>query len=75
MIQRIAGEMLFFSIQAAKVVFLLPRGSCRFSPTCSEYAREAVQNMAPQEAALAIVRRILRCHPFSRGGVDPVQKR
>ncbi len=50
---------------------LLPP-ACRFTPTCSEYAREAVlRHGLPHGLALA-ARRLLRCHPFHAGGHDPV---
>jgi putative membrane protein insertion efficiency factor len=49
----------------------LPR-ACRFHPSCGDYAREAVAlHGAPRGAWLA-ARRVLRCHPFDPGGVDPV---
>jgi hypothetical protein len=50
---------------------LLPR-ACRYEPTCSVYAREAIERYGlPRGFALA-VRRLLRCHPFRPGGFDPV---
>jgi len=50
---------------------VLPR-SCRFTPTCSTYALEALQKHGVFRALWLIARRILRCHPFHPGGYDPV---
>ena len=50
---------------------LLP-AACRFEPTCSEYAREAVELRGVWRGGLLAAWRILRCNPFSKGGFDPV---
>ena len=50
---------------------LLP-GSCRFHPSCSDYARESVARHGLLRGALLAAWRLLRCQPFSRGGLDPV---
>lgn len=50
---------------------LLP-AACRFQPTCSEYAGEAVEIHGLWRGGLLTVRRLLRCQPFCRGGFDPV---
>ncbi len=47
-------------------------GQCRFSPTCSRYAEEAVRTRGAVRGSLLATARILRCNPFGRGGVDPV---
>ncbi|PID71909.1 MAG: membrane protein insertion efficiency factor YidD [Desulfobulbus propionicus] len=47
--------------------------TCRFSPTCSQYAIEAVQKYGAFRGGLKSLWRILRCHPFSQGGYDPVK--
>lgn len=46
--------------------------SCRFSPTCSNYASEALTKYGLIKGMLLSIGRILRCHPWNRGGYDPV---
>jgi putative membrane protein insertion efficiency factor len=46
--------------------------SCRFYPTCSAYAYEAVEKYGIFRGSILAARRILRCHPFHPGGYDPV---
>ena len=48
--------------------------SCRFKPTCSAYALEAIQKYGPGKGLILAIRRILRCNPLSRGGYDPIPK-
>ncbi|MBQ4383863.1 MAG: membrane protein insertion efficiency factor YidD [Firmicutes bacterium] len=45
---------------------------CRFYPTCSQYALEAVTKYGAAKGSYLAVRRILRCNPFHEGGYDPV---
>ncbi|HEX6580608.1 MAG TPA: membrane protein insertion efficiency factor YidD [Actinomycetota bacterium] len=47
-------------------------GQCRFSPTCSRYAEEAIRSLGVMRGSLLATRRVLRCNPFGRGGLDPV---
>jgi len=47
-------------------------GSCRYWPTCSEYAREAVERHGGLRGGWMLMTRLARCHPYGRGGVDPV---
>jgi putative membrane protein insertion efficiency factor len=47
--------------------------SCRFEPTCSEYAREAVEKYGAIRGTWLSFKRILRCQPFCKGGYDPMK--
>ncbi len=49
--------------------------TCRFTPTCSEYALEAVREWGIFAGSALALWRILRCNPFGRGGFDPVPPR
>ena len=50
---------------------MLP-ASCRYSPTCSEYSKEAIIKYGPFKGALLTIKRISRCHPFGGSGEDLV---
>jgi putative membrane protein insertion efficiency factor len=49
----------------------LPR-SCRYYPTCSAYAAEAIRKYGARQGSYMAMRRVLRCHPWHPGGYDPV---
>ncbi len=49
------------------------RPTCRFLPTCSEYAREAVEVHGAWRGGAMALGRLIRCNPFCRGGLDPVR--
>ena len=46
--------------------------SCRFTPTCSQYARQAIVKYGPLKGTWLAVKRICRCHPWGGSGYDPV---
>jgi putative membrane protein insertion efficiency factor len=48
---------------------------CRYYPTCSEYAVQAIREVGPVRGTILAVWRVLRCNPFSHGGVDEVADR
>ncbi len=53
---------------------LMP-SACKFYPSCSRYAYEAIEIHGARRGSWLALRRLLRCRPFSRGGVDPVPER
>ena len=48
------------------------RPTCIYTPTCSQYAIEALEKYGFLKGSFLAVKRILRCHPFAKGGYDPV---
>ena len=50
-------------------------GSCKFCPSCSDYFIQAVREWGPLRGSWLGIRRLCRCHPFARGGLDPVPRR
>jgi uncharacterized protein len=50
------------------------RPACRYVPTCSEYAMEAVERYGVLRGGIKAMGRLLRCHPLAKGGFDPIVK-
>ncbi len=66
------AKTVYSMIQSMKTVFLMQGPACRFEPSCSHYAEEAVRTLPLPTAVVKIIWRVLRCNPFSKGGFDPV---
>jgi len=69
-VPRLAACFLLIVYKKAVSPFLIP--CCRFQPTCSEYAYEAVYRYGLLRGGWLALRRLMRCHPFHEGGWDPV---
>ena len=63
--------VLFIEVYRVTLAWALG-GHCRFVPSCSLYAREALLRHGAARGSWLTVRRLARCHPFHRGGTDPV---
>lgn len=72
--KKLIKNAMIFLIRTYQLT-LSPRfshGSCRYTPTCSQYAIEAIEIHGIFKGTLLAIRRILRCNPFFKGGWDPV---
>lgn len=66
-------KFLIFLIKIyRKYISPLKPPSCRFYPTCSMYAIEAIEKYGAAKGSYLAIKRILRCHPLNKGGYDPV---
>ncbi len=73
MLGRMIARLLAAVIDLYRLVLSpLIAPSCRFQPTCSAYARDAVLRHGPLRGSWLAVRRVLRCHPWGGCGFDPV---
>ena len=64
---------LMFLVRAYRLLFSPWLGSaCRFTPTCSAYALQALQDHGAGQGSYLVLRRLARCHPWCFGGHDPV---
>ena len=64
-------------IKLIKIYQIIPgpwHGSCKHTPTCSEYAIEAIETYGSFKGSKMAIKRIFRCNPWSKGGYDPVVK-
>jgi hypothetical protein len=71
--QDLSARLLLFAVRAYQLIlgpFL--GGACRFYPSCSNYALQAIERHGARRGTALAAKRLLRCHPFSQGGVDLV---
>ncbi|MHB1766640.1 MAG: membrane protein insertion efficiency factor YidD [Phycisphaerae bacterium] len=75
-VSRVFALALLFFIRVYQVTLSpLLGGHCRYEPTCSIYAIEAIKEHGPWRGGWLALTRLLRCHPFVKGGYDPVPPR
>ena len=65
------GMLVMLRFYKREISPMLPP-CCRYTPTCSEYAMQAVEKYGAVKGGWLAAKRILRCHPFHEGGYDPV---
>ena len=65
------GMLVMLRFYTREISPMLPP-CCRYTPTCSEYAMQAVEKYGAVKGGWLAAKRILRCHPFHEGGYDPV---
>ena len=71
--KRIFSLLLIVPIKIYQIIISPLLGpSCRFTPTCSQYAVEAIQKYGPFKGSWLSFKRILKCHPWGGSGYDPV---
>ena len=71
--KRIFSSILIIPIKIYQIIISPLLGpSCRFTPTCSQYAVEAIQKYGPFKGSWLSFKRILKCHPWGGSGYDPV---
>ena len=63
-----------WTVSPALVFLFGPTGGCRFTPSCSQYAMDAIRSQGALAGGWLAVRRICRCHPWGDGGHDPAPK-
>jgi len=67
------GRLLIVLLRAYQLLLRpLVAPACRFTPSCSAFAREAIERHGARRGTLLAARRVLRCHPWNAGGYDPV---
>lgn len=65
--------IIFLIIVYQRYISPIKPKSCRFYPTCSEYAKLSIEKYGIVKGTIKAIKRVLRCHPFNPGGYDPVE--
>jgi len=68
----LVGVVRVYQLTLSPVLLAIAGPSCRFTPSCSQYAIEALDKHGAVRGSWLAVRRLFRCQPFCRGGYDPV---
>ena len=68
-------RLLIFLIKTYQTAISPYKGGacCRFYPTCSQYAAEAIEKYGAFKGGFLAIKRLLKCHPFCKGGYDPLE--
>lgn len=72
MTRLLLATLAFYRRWLSPAIHSISPGGCRYQPTCSEYAQIAIATHSPLRGAALAIWRLLRCHPFARGGLDQV---
>jgi hypothetical protein len=72
MTRLLLATLAFYRRWLSPAIHAISPGGCRYQPTCSEYAQIAIATHGPVRGAALALYRLLRCHPFARGGLDQV---
>ena len=73
MIKKGIGRLLILLVRLYQVaISTYTPASCRYTPTCSQYAIQAIRKHGPLKGTWLAIKRILRCHPWGGSGYDPV---
>jgi len=72
MTRLLLATLAFYRRWLSPAIHAISPGGCRYQPTCSEFAQIAIATHGPMRGAALALFRLLRCHPFARGGLDQV---
>ncbi len=71
--KKILIKMIMFYKKHISIIFEKNGINCKYYPTCSEYAIQAIEKYGAIKGTIFSIKRILRCNPFSKGGYDPLR--